>query len=95
MSKLLIVAPNASIYQSALEIVTEAQLEAKVIQATSDNIITLVQEEFAHDTGLVVARGHQAQLVKSHLSIPVVDIKLSSMDMIRLLHQARQMLNMK
>lgn len=95
MSKLLIVAPNASIYQSALEIVTEAQLEAKVIQATSDNIITLVQEEFAHDTGLVVARGHQAQLVKSRLSIPVVDIKLSSMDMILLLHQARQMLNMK
>ena len=93
VNKMLIVAPNASIYQSAVDIVTEAQLDAKVIQATSDNIVELVRKEFANDTGVVVARGHQAQLVKSQLTVPVVDIVLSGMDMIILLDHARRILN--
>ena len=93
MNKLLIVAPNASIYQSAMDIVTEAQLDAKVIQATSEHIVELVRKEFANDTGVVVARGHQAQLVKSQLTVPVVDIVLSGMDMIILLDHARRILD--
>lgn len=93
MNKLLIVAPNASIYQSAMDIVTEAQLDAKVIQATSEHIVDIVRKEFANDTGVVVARGHQAQLVKSQLTVPVVDIVLSGMDMIILLDHARRILD--
>lgn len=93
MNKLLIVAPNASIYQSAVDIVTEAQLDAKVVQATSEHIVELVRKEFANDTGIVVARGHQAQLVKSQLTVPVVDIVLSGMDMIILLDHARRILS--
>lgn len=93
MNKLLIVAPNASIYQSAMEIVTEAQLDAKVVQTTSAHIVELVRKEFANDTGIVVARGHQAQLVKSQLNVPVVDIVLSAMDMAILLDHARHLLN--
>lgn len=93
MNKLLIAAPNVSIYQSALDIVTEADLDAKVIQATSENVVELVRREFAHDTGVVVARGHQAQLLKSQLNIPVVDIVLSGMDMAILLSHARRLLN--
>lgn len=93
MNKLLIVAPNVSIYQSAVNIVTEAQLNAQVIQATSDNIVELVRREFAGDTGVVVARGHQAQLVKSQLTVPVVDIVLSGMDMAVLLDHARRMVS--
>ena len=92
MNKLLIVAPNTSIYQSAMDIVTEAQLDAKVVQTSSEHIVELVRKEFANDTGVVVARGHQAQLVKSQLSVPVVDIVLSAMDMIILLDRARRTL---
>lgn len=93
MNKLLIAAPNASIYQSALDIVTEARLNAQVVQATSENIVELVRREFAHDTGVVVARGHQAQLLKSQLTVPVVDIVLSGMDMAILLSHARRILD--
>ena len=92
MNKLLIVAPNTSIYQSAMDIVTEAQLDAKVVQTSSEHIVELVRKEFANDTGVVVARGHQAQLVRSQLSVPVVDIVLSAMDMIILLDRARRTL---
>lgn len=93
MNKLLIAAPNVSIYQSALDIVTEAHLDAQVIQATSESVVEVVRREFAHDTGVVVARGHQAQLLKSQLNIPVVDIVLSGMDMAILLSHARRLLN--
>ena len=93
MSKLLVVAPNTDLYKHATEIVQEAFLQVSVIQATSENVLSLVENEFAGDTGVIVARGHQAQILRSGQKLPVVDIVLSGQDMALLMDRARKQLS--
>lgn len=88
MNKLLIVTPNEQIYQHAMVIVTEAFINAKVVKAKSDDVVEMVKAEFAADTGVVVARGNHAHLLKTYTNIPVVDIELTGQDMAVLLDQA-------
>lgn len=91
MNKLLIVMPNPQLYVIAQGIVNEAGIEAKVIHNTSETVVEQVRAEMAGHTGVVVARGNQARLVKLHLSVPVVDVVLSGQEMASLLEQACKM----
>lgn len=92
MNKLLIVTPNEQIYQTALDIVTEAYIEAKVVQASSDTVVELVKNEFMNAVGVVVARGNHAHLLKTQTTLPVVDIVLTGQEMAVLLEQACAMI---
>lgn len=91
MNRLLIVTPNEQIYRSATEVISEAFIDAKVIKASSDDVVEKVRSYFAGHTGVVVARGNHAHLLKTQLSIPVVDIVLTGQEMAMLLDQACQM----
>ncbi len=91
MNKLLIVTPNDSIYNAAVNIISEADVDARVIKASSANVVEMVKKEFEGNAGIIVARGHQAQLLKTETNIPVVDIVLTGQDMAELLKKACRM----
>ena len=90
MDRLLIVAPNADIYRSSIEVVEESGIPAQVIQATSADVLERVAQVFADgQPGVIVARGHQAQILRDGQSVPVVQIVLSPQDMVSLMDRAR------
>lgn len=91
VNKLLIVAPGAQVQHIAQEIVNELNLDAKVVCPDADAVVETVRREFETDTGMVVARGYFAQLIKTQTNVPVVDIVLSGQEMASLLERACRM----
>lgn len=91
MNKLLIVAPNHQLYVLTSELLRETGINAEVFQATSATVVDTVRHEMEGHTGVVLARGHQAQLLKHQTDIPVVEITLSAQDMAVLMNRASAM----
>lgn len=93
MPEMIIVAPNQQLYDIARDVVSHAGLQAKILQATSENVVEKVTSELGNNTGVVVARGNHAHLLKTRLRVPVVDIVLTGQDIAVLLENACKRLN--
>lgn len=65
MLKLLVVTPNPTVYDATVRIVQTTKFDAEVIQTTSRQVVEDVSKAMEGCTGIVVARGNQAQLLKS------------------------------
>ena len=64
MLKLLVVTPNPTVYDATVRIVQTTKFDAEVIQTTSRQVVEDVSKAMEGCTGIVVARGNQAQLLK-------------------------------
>ena len=89
MNKLLVVMPNRPLYLATTEIVCQAGIEAEVIQTTSDRVIEDARQAMMGCTGVVVARGNQAQLLKRCGDFQVMELIFTGQEMARFLCQAR------
>ncbi|MBQ7520680.1 MAG: PrpR N-terminal domain-containing protein [Clostridia bacterium] len=89
MNKLLIVMPNRLLYDAARDIVSQAGVEAEVIQTTSDHVVEVVRRAMEGCTGVVVARGNQAQILKRCGDFQVMEIIFSGQEMAHFLTLAR------
>ena len=67
MLKLLVVTPNPTVYDATVRIVQTTKFDAEVIQTTSRQVVEDVSKAMEGCTGIVVARGNQAQLLKKHV----------------------------
>lgn len=72
MLKLLVVTPNPTVYDATVRIVQTTKFDAEVIQTTSRQVVEDVSKAMEGCTGIVVARGNQAQLLKKHVEYPRV-----------------------
>ena len=88
MLKLLIVTPNPTVYDATVRIVQTTKFDAEVIQTTSRQVVEDVSKAMEGCTGIVVARGNQAQLLKKHVEYPVSEITFSGQEMAGFVKQA-------
>lgn len=72
MLKLLVVTPNPTVYDATVRIVQTTKFDAEVIQTTSRQVVEDVSKAMEGCTGIVVARGNQAQLLKKACGVPCV-----------------------
>lgn len=91
MAKILVVTPTQQMYQQAREVVSEAQLDAKVQMASSSTVLELVRREVQEGTAVVVARGNQAHMLKSEMSVPLVEIILAGQELATIIARAKEM----
>ncbi|MBQ9195981.1 MAG: PrpR N-terminal domain-containing protein [Clostridia bacterium] len=89
MNKLLIVMPNRLLYTAASDIVEKAGIEAEVIETTSDRVVEDARRAMEGCTGVVVARGNQAQLLKRCGDFHVLEVVFSGQEMAQFLNEAR------
>ena len=88
MLKLLVVTPNPTVYDATVRIVQTTKFDAEVIQTTSRQVVEDVSKAMEGCTGIVVARGNQAQLLKKHVEYPVSEITFSGQEMAGFVKQA-------
>lgn len=88
MNKLLVVMPNRLMYMSAKRIIDEAGIDATVIETTSVRVLEDVAREMENNTGIVVARGNQAQILKKSALYPVAEIIFTGQEMALFIHEA-------
>lgn len=88
MMKLLVVTPNPTVYDATMRIVQTAKLDAEVIQTSSRHVIEEVSKSMEGCTGIVVARGNQAQLLKKNVEFPISEITFSGQEMAGFVKQA-------
>ena len=88
MNKLLVVMPNRLLYDTAVDIVNKAGIDAEVIETTSDQVLEDVQLAMEGCTGLLIARGNQAQILKRANDYPVVEIIFSGQEMAHFINEA-------
>lgn len=88
MNKLLVVMPNRLLYDAARDIVEKAGIEAEVIETTSDHVVEDARRAMEGCTGVVVARGNQAQLLKRCGDFQVMEVIFSGQEMARFLDEA-------
>ncbi len=81
MIKLLMVTPNAIVYDAAVRLTKAALPDVEVIQTTSKKVVEAVTKSMEGCTGIVVARGNQAQLLKRNVEFPVSEIIFSGQEM--------------
>ncbi len=90
MAKILLVTPTQQMYQQGTEVISEAQLDAKVLMATSQTVLEIVRKECLEGAAVVVARGNQAHLLKNELNIPVVEIVLEGQELALIISRAKE-----
>ena len=72
----------------ARELIRETGLNAEVLEAADETVVSEVQAAFGENAGVAVARGRLAALLKAQKAVPVVEAVLSAQDMADLLEKA-------
>ena len=72
----------------ARELIRETGLNAEVLEAADETVVSEVQAAFGENAGVAVARGRLAALLKEQKAVPVVEAVLSAQDMADLLEKA-------
>ncbi len=91
MMKLLMVAPNPIVYDAAVRMTKDVLPEVEVIQSTSKKVVENVKRSMEGCTGIVVARGNQARLLKKNVEFPVSEIIFSGQEMASFVKRACDM----
>ncbi len=93
MIKLLMVAPNPIVYDAAVHMTKNILPDVEVIQSTSKQVVENVKKSMEGCTGIVVARGNQARLLKKNVEFPVSEIIFSGQEMASFVKRACDMVD--
>ncbi len=89
MAKIVIATPTQQMFLQAQEVVSEVQLDAKVLLVTSQSVLEAVEAERKNGALVVVARGNHAHLLKKETAILVVEVVLSGQELALLIAKAK------
>lgn len=84
--KTLFIAPYPGLKELALTLAKEQQsLDITVVQGDLQEAIPIVKQYEKEDYDIIISRGGTAQLLRQHTSLPVIEIKVSGYDILRIL----------
>jgi len=84
-SNILFIAPYSEMYQHASEIVSEFGFPVKVVQGELYEGVELAQKRENSSFDVIISRGGTAKLIAESVDIPVVEVEVSSFDLLRIL----------
>jgi len=84
--KTLLIAPYPGLKELALTLAKEQQLlDMTVVQGDLREAIPIAKQYEKEGYDLIISRGGTAQLLRQHASLPVIEIKVSGYDILRIL----------
>lgn len=83
--KILFIAPYSEMYQQASEIVAEFNFPIKVVQGELLKGVELARENEKFEVDVIISRGGTAKLIAESVDVPVVEVEVSSFDLLRIL----------
>jgi transcriptional regulator, propionate catabolism operon regulatory protein len=84
--KTLFIAPYPGLKELALTLAKEQQsLDITVVQGDLQEAIPIAKQYEKEDYDIIISRGGTAQLLRQHTSLPVIEIKVSGYDILRIL----------
>lgn len=90
MGKIAFLVPTEDMIQQAKTIVKDKKntdFEMKVV--TSENVLEEAELSVQNGANVVIARGNQAAKIKRNTTIPLVEIKLTGLEIARLIYEAK------
>jgi len=84
-AKILFIAPYSEMYQQASEIVSEFNFPVNVVQGELYKGVELSRENANLMVDVIISRGGTAKLIAESVDIPVVEVEISSFDLLRIL----------
>lgn len=96
MSKIAVLLPRQTILEYARKVIQEKNLDIPILKVV-DNESAVLEAEKAKAAGcqIVIARGLQAQMIKDHTDIPVVEMTISTQEIGLMIRKAKQYLRME
>ena len=92
MSKIAVLLPRQTILEYARKVIQEKNLDIPILKVV-DNESAVLEAEKAKAAGcqIVIARGLQAQMIKDHTDIPVVEMTISTQEIGLMIRKAKQL----
>lgn len=92
MAKFALILPREEMVEPAGRIARELGMEVVVNKAVdTDRVLEEIEECRALGADVLVARGRQASILKENTELPVVEIRLTGMEIAMLLHRAKNL----
>ena len=85
LAEIAFIAPYPELAVLAREICTEKYPDIEVVDGLLDEGLSRAQELLANGTQVIISRGGTANLLRKHLEIPVVEVRVSGYDILRTL----------
>lgn len=83
--KILFIAPYSVMHQHACDIISEYNFPVKVVQGELYKGVELARERENLSFDVIISRGGTAKLIAESVDIPVVEVEVSSFDLLRIL----------
>ncbi|EPZ52918.1 sigma-54-dependent Fis family transcriptional regulator [Alicyclobacillus acidoterrestris] len=94
MSKIVVIAPSKEFADTVRTVVGEHHLKIYAPQDDRDfpfeETVPIAQQEEARGAEVIITRGGQATLLKQKVSIPVVEVKMTILDILRTVHHLKR-----
>lgn len=84
-ANILFIAPYYAMYQHACDIVSEFGFPVKVVQGELYMGVELAREDENLRIDVIISRGGTAKLIAESVNLPVVEVEVSSFDLLRIL----------
>ena len=92
MAKFALLLPRSEMVEPAGRIARELGMDVVLNKSVpTDQILEQVEECRALGADILVARGRQASILKEHTDLPVVEIRLTGLEIALLLHRAKNL----
>ncbi len=88
MNSLLFVTGNHTEAAAAEQIFAESRIQASVLITDTENVLHDVERYFGNETGVTVAKGQLASLLKKQSVFPLVEVVITGQDLADLLSRA-------
>lgn len=87
-SKIILVSPDEKLAAKAIQIINELDEKINVYQGSLSEGLKHARREVKNGANIVISRGGTGSLIKRNLKIPVVNIEISSYDIINSIYKA-------
>lgn len=92
MAKFALLLPRAEMVEPAGRIARELGMEVVLNKSVpTEQVLELMEECRTLGADILVARGRQASILKEHTELPVVEIRLTGLEIALLLHRAKNL----
>jgi PAS domain S-box-containing protein len=87
-SRIVLISPDAKLAEKAQQVIKEISEDIDVIEGSYRVGLRYAKEVFERGASIIISRGGTGQLIKSSLPVPVVEVEISTLDMLSAINQA-------
>lgn len=87
-SQIVFISPDAKLAEKALQVIKEICEEIDIIEGSYSMGLKCAQEVIEKGASIIISRGGTGQLIKNSLPVPVVEVEISTLDILSAITQA-------